>query len=364
MIDEVYKYFAGKRVLVTGHTGFKGSWLSIWLLQMGADVIGFARAPKTLNDNFVLAALDKKMLSVIGDIRNAELLSKIINVEKPEIVFHLAAQPLVLESYANPIETFETNIIGTAYLVQACRDNNNVKDIIVITTDKVYENKSWDYGYREIDRLGGYDPYSSSKAAAELVVASLRNSFLNPRDFSIHGKSLATVRAGNVVGGGDWSENRIIPDCIRALENNKSIQLRNPYSTRPWQFVLEPLWGYLILASKMHSDPEIFASAWNFGPRYINAIPVITLVDKLVQKYGNGTWHESTSSSRPHEASFLSLDIAKAEKYLQWRPILTCDKMIDFVVDWYKSYKNESVYEICTRQIESFMEIWKSRQEN
>ena len=269
--NNVYK---NKTVLVTGHTGFKGSWLSIWLRELGANVIGYALDPYTEKDNFVLAKLEDKITDIRGDIRDKKNLKEVFDKYKPEFVFHLAAQPLVRLSYENPIETYEINVMGTINVLECIRETPETKIGIMITTDKCYENKEQIWGYRETDPLGGYDPYSSSKGAAEIAISSWRNSFFNPKDYEKHKKSIASVRAGNVIGGGDWSLDRIIPDCIRALEKDEAISIRNPKAIRPWEHVLEPLNGYLLLGQKMYEEPSKYCEGWNFGPNLDSIVSV------------------------------------------------------------------------------------------
>ncbi len=351
MFNNVFK---NKSVLVTGHTGFKGSWLCVWLKELGANVVGYALEPYTDRDNFVVTGLQDKIAHIISDIRDFHALIKIFEEYQPEFVFHLAAQPIVRESYVNPKETYDINIGGTVNVLECCRLTDSVRVIINVTSDKCYENKEWIRGYRENDPMGGYDPYSSSKGCSELVTAAYRKSFFNPYDFKVHEKSLASARAGNVIGGGDWQKDRIIPDCIRALENNKPIEIRNPNATRPWQHVLEPLNGYLLLASKMYEDPQKFCGAWNFGPNYDSIIPVGEVADKVVARWGNGSWMDLSNEDAPHEAKLLSVDISKAKSYLKWFPVWDIEKAIEKTVDWYKEYKKKDPYRICMNQIEEF----------
>lgn len=354
--------YAKKKVLVTGHTGFKGSWLTIWLMKLGADIAGYALEPKTSRDNYVLSGLEKRVKNYIADVRDKDTLNKIFKDEQPEVVFHLAAQPLVISSYEQPVETYETNIMGTVNLLEACRLTESVKQIIIITSDKCYENREWIWGYREDDILGGYDPYSSSKAAVEIVCNGYRNSFFHPDKFSEHQKSLATVRAGNVIGGGDWAEYRIIPDCICALEGGEEIKIRNPQATRPWQHVLEPLGGYLLLAAKMMDDPVKFAEAWNFGPYQESIVTVKRLVETVIGNYGKGKWRDISDPESPHEAGLLALDISKAYHRLNWRPVFSFDETIQLTVEWYKKYSAENVYDLCVQQIKAYMERWNKLQ--
>lgn len=364
VIEQCLSVFRGKKVLVTGHTGFKGSWLSLWLYKLGANVIGISLNPKTELDNFVLSGVGNLVKDYRLDIRDYQNLKKTIDFENPEIVFHLAAQPLVLESYQTPMETFEVNTQGTANMLEVIRNSSSIKTAVFITTDKVYENREWIWPYREDERLGGYDPYSASKAAAELIISSYRNSFFNPKEYSKHGKTIATARAGNVIGGGDWADYRIVPDCMRAIENGASIEVRSPKSVRPWQHVLEPLGGYLILAAKMIEKPLSYAEAWNFGPEAGNIVNVGKLVDTMLTVYGEGSWKDTSNPTTLHEASLLSLDINKAKRRLNWQPVLDFNQTISFTVDWYKNYKHRDAQQICFEQIEKYTELWKSKSEN
>ena len=341
--------FEGKTVLVTGHTGFKGSWLSIWLKELGANVIGYSLEPYTQNGNFVVADVDRKIKSNIGDIRDYDKLKGIFDQYQPEIVFHLAAQPVVRLSYEQPKLTYDTNIGGTVNLLECCRTTDSVKVIINVTSDKCYENKEWIWGYRENDRIGGHDPYSSSKGCTEIITAAYRNSF-----FYVNNKFLSSVRAGNVIGGGDWREDRLVPDCIRALKKGKPIGIRSPLSVRPWQHVLEPLSGYLLLASKMYEDGDKFSGAWNFGPYHGSTITVEEFVKKLIGYWGSGQYKDLSkqSSHEPHEASLLMLDISKAINLLNWAPVLNVSEAIEYTVNWYKASHID--YEFCAGQINDY----------
>ncbi len=357
-------FYKGKKVLITGHTGFKGSWLSIWLNKLGADVTGLALDPQYDNSNFNLSRIESFITDIRLDIKEKHLIFESFKQVKPEIVFHLAAQPLVLDSYKFPLETFETNTQGTVNILEAIRKTDSVKTAIFITTDKVYENKEWFWPYRENEKLGGFDPYSASKSASEIIISSYRNSFFNPCNYKDHGKSIASVRAGNVIGGGDWAENRIVPDCIKSLENNTSIEVRNPKAVRPWQHVLEPLAGYLLLGANMMQKPMEFAEAWNFGPENENICNVGSLVKLIIDSYGEGNWEDVSKSNVLHEAKFLSLDINKAKYKLNWKPLLTIEETVNFTIDWYKNYKRQDVLNLCSNQIEHYMKIWKSKNEN
>lgn len=348
LFNNVYK---GKTVLVTGHTGFKGSWLSIWLIELGAKVIGYGLDPYTEKDNFVACGLDDRMIDIRGDIRDFDKLQQVFENYKPEIVFHLAAQSLVRLSYEIPKETYETNVMGTLNILECIRKINSVKVAIMITTDKCYENKEQVWSYRENDSMGGYDPYSSSKGCCELLIDSYRKSFMNPKDYEKHCKAIASVRAGNVIGGGDWSKDRIIPDCIRALIEHKDIEIRNPNAVRPWQHVLEPLNGYLLLASKMYEDGVSYCSGWNFGPDYDSIVSVKNIADIIVSKWGSGRCVDISDRNSPHEANLLSLDCTKAKTYLKWSPKLNVDKALEITVNWYKYYKNIDMYDFCKNQI-------------
>jgi CDP-glucose 4,6-dehydratase len=348
-------FYRDKTILITGHTGFKGSWLSIWLNEMGAKVVGYALDPISSKDNFVLSGLQNKIIDIRGDIRDKKKLNETFKEYQPDIVFHLAAQPLVRLSYERPVETWEVNVMGTLNVMEAIRNCFSTKVAIFITTDKCYENKEQIWGYRESDSMGGFDPYSSSKGAAEIAIASWRRSFFNPDEFEKHGKSIASVRAGNVIGGGDWALDRIIPDCIRALETNKPIKIRNPHAYRPWQHVLEPLGGYLILGQKMWNEPMRYCEGWNFGPKTESIVSVWDIVEKVVENYGKGEIVDVSGSKVFHEAQFLMLDINKAKFRLGWEPGLNIDQCISLTVEWYKKYKEISVYELCIEQIRKYL---------
>lgn len=349
LLENVYK---GKTVLVTGHTGFKGSWLSIWLNKLGANVIGYSLDPVNQEDNFVLSGISEKIIDIRGDIRDKKKLISIFRERKPEIVFHLAAQPLVMNSYTDPGYTYEVNIMGTVNVLEGFRESQNSKIAVIITSDKCYENKEWVWGYRENDQLGGYDPYSSSKGCVELIVSSYRRSFFNPQKYLEHKKAISSVRAGNVVGGGDWSANRIMPDCIRALQANREIIVRNKGAIRPWQHVLEPMSGYLLLGAKMAEDGVKYGDAWNFGPNQGNVINVEKVVENVIKQWGYGSYKNlESSSNKVHEAGLLNLEISKAQNFLGWYPRWNIDETIKKTVEWYKSYKTQNVYDICISQI-------------
>ncbi len=350
--DDIYE---NKNVLVTGHTGFKGSWLCIWLKELGANIIGYALEPYTKKDNFVVTGLKNKITHIIGDIRDYQNLKEVFNKYQPEFVFHLAAQPLVMLSYKQPKLTYDTNIGGTVNLFECCRTNDSVKVIINVTSDKCYENKEWIWGYRENDPVGGYDPYSSSKGCSELITNAYRKSFFNDRN-----KAISSVRAGNVIGGGDWQIDRIVPDCIKALKNYKPIEIRSPNSVRPWQYVLEPLYGYLLLASKMYIHKQKYSGAWNFGADYSSIITVKELVKKVVKHWGTGSLKlVNNITNKLHEAQLLSLDTSKVRNYLGWFPVLTIDEATKLTVDWYKNENMRYSYDVS--QIEYYLEKWNSR---
>jgi len=375
-MQNLKNFYQNKKVLITGHTGFKGSWLTIWLKQLGAEVIGIALDPKTDRDLFVLTGLSDKIKDYRQDIRDHNKIQEIIIKEKPEVVFHLAAQALVLPGYEDPVSTFETNIMGTVNILEACRRTPSVKQIVIVTTDKVYENKETLAGYRETDPLGGYDPYSASKAAAEIVTQSYRLSFTqsinHPINQSINQssnqssnqsitQSISTARAGNVIGGGDWSEYRLVPDCIRALEADQPVVIRNPFALRPWQHVLEPLSGYLLLPVKMAKDREKYSGAWNFGPEESDIIEVQALVKEILKYWGKGSWKANPDNNTPHEAGILKLDINKSKNVLGWKPLLNTGKAVEMTVDWYKNYSDHNAYQLCISQINEYSDKWNSK---
>jgi len=357
MVDIFNNFYRGKKVLVTGHTGFKGSWLSIWLHELGAEVIGVGLDPYSMKDNFVLSGIGQKIKADIrADIRDGHKMKDIFTEYQPEIVFHLAAQPLVRLSYEIPVETYQTNVMGTINIMEAIRATESVKVGVMITTDKCYDNKEQQKGYKEDDPFGGYDPYSSSKGACEIAIQSWRRSFFNPKDYGKkHHVSLSSVRAGNVIGGGDWAKDRIIPDCIRALEAGKSIEIRSPKAVRPWEHVLEPLGGYMLLAQKMWEHPTAYCEGWNFGPEQENVSTVWEVATKLIQNFGRGELKDVSASNALHEANLLMLDINKAKSRLGWKPRLNTFQTIDLVAGWYKRYQHEDVYALCVEQINDFL---------
>ena len=357
-------FYRGKRVLVTGHTGFKGAWLSLWLQALGARVTGYALQPPTDPSLYNLCGIDKLVTSVIADIRDPASLARTLQSASPEIIIHMAAQPLVRESYKNPVETYAVNVMGTVNLLEAVRACKGVGAVVNVTTDKCYENRERLLGYRENESLGGYDPYSSSKACSEIVTAAYRASYFNPETFDHHGVAVATARAGNVIGGGDWAADRLIPDCIRALLKGKKIVVRNPLAIRPWQHVLEPLSGYLLLAQKLLEQGPRFAGAWNFGPHDDDARPVEWIVQKLCAEWGQEAAYavdqgesRETRGKHPHEAHFLKLDCSKARMELEWRPKWNLEKAILKTIEWTKAYQgHKDVRSICLRQTEEYAE--------
>lgn len=334
-LENIYK---GKKVFLTGHTGFKGAWLLQILYILGAEVKGYALKPENDNDLYNLLEGDTLCDSIIGDLRDRSTLIQEISSFKPDFVFHLAAQPLVRLSYDIPAQTFEVNAIGTANLLDAVRMLSNPCSVILITTDKVYHNNEWLYPYRENDRLGGYDPYSASKACAELVIDSYRNSFFNPKQYEKHRKALAVGRAGNVIGGGDWAKDRLIPDIAKAFALGKAVTIRNPKSVRPWQHVLEPVMGYLLLGKKLFTDPLKFNQAYNFGPRLSDALPVEDMLKLAIQSWGRGEYIVEIDGSQPHEAGLLKLDTSKVSVELNWSPKLNAEEAVKMTMDWYKAY--------------------------
>ena len=352
------EFYRGKRVLITGHTGFKGSWLSIWLHELGAEVIGVALEPSTPKDNFVLSGIGSKIKADLrADIRDAAAMQRIFDEYQPEIVFHLAAQPLVRLSYDEPVDTWQTNVMGTINVMEAFRHCQSAKVAVMITTDKCYENREQNHAYSEDEPMGGYDPYSSSKGACEIAISSWRRSFMHPDKYAEHGKTIASVRAGNVIGGGDWAKDRIIPDCIRAIEAGQPIAIRNRHAVRPWQHVLEPLSGYMLLAQTMWEEPTRYCEGWNFGPKMDAVVPVWDVATMLTKAYGKGSVLDQTEPDAPHEANLLMLDITKAQTRLSWEPKLTTAEAIALTADWYKRYKSQNVYELCVEEINRFANL-------
>lgn len=355
--EQFEQTYSGKRVFLTGHTGFKGSWLLYWLKLLGADVKGYALEAES-NSLYRDIQGDELCQSVIADIRDASRLQAEITAFQPDFIFHLAAQPLVRRSYEIPVETFEVNMMGTVHLLDAVRQLTKPCTVILITTDKVYENKEWHYPYRESDRLGGYDPYSASKATAELVISSYRNSFFNPAAYNTHQKGIASARAGNVIGGGDWSKDRIIPDIVRALQNNIPIPVRNPTAVRPWQHVLEALSGYLLLGTRLVTHPVEFGEAWNFGPLTTDCLPVQKLVETAIDSWGGGAYKLIESNAQLHEASLLKLDISKTQSELGWSPKYNATQSIQLTLDWFKCAidEHDTIADFTRNQIERYMQ--------
>jgi len=347
MIDQ--EFWKGKRVFLTGHTGFKGSWLSLWLCSLGAEVRGYALNPPTSPSLFNEAKIDTILDSQIADIRDQDILYESMTGFNPDILIHMAAQPLVRYSYDAPIETYEVNVIGTAKVLEVARSCPNLKAIVNITTDKCYENDDRSEGYKENDPMGGYDPYSSSKGCAELVASSYRRSFLQDQ-----GIGIASVRAGNVIGGGDWADDRLIPDILRSFEKNKPVVIRNPKATRPWQHVLEPLSGYLLLAQNLYKDQKKYAEGWNFGPNEKDVQPVDWILNKMISKWPNSSW-ELDNNSSPHEADFLKLDISKAKSKLGWSPVWELSQTLERIVSWHQAWLNkEDMQAVCLTEIEEY----------
>lgn len=328
------EFWRGKRVFVTGHTGFKGSWLSLWLQQLGASVTGYALSPPTSPALFEVARVADGMQSVHGDIRDLRALLKAVRAAQPEIVIHMAAQSLVRRSYSEPVETYATNVMGTVHLLEAVRQTQGVRAVVNVTTDKCYENKEWVWGYRENEPMGGYDPYSNSKGCSELVSSAYRSSFFSANTYTQHGVAMATARAGNVIGGGDWAKDRLIPDILTAFEMAQPVVIRNPNATRPWQHVLEPLRGYLMLAEKLYLEGAAFAEGWNFGPHIDDAQPVEWIVKQLAGKWSSGASWQIDVGDHPHEANYLKLDISKAAHRLNWRPAMRLEQALGLIVDW------------------------------
>jgi CDP-glucose 4,6-dehydratase len=344
------EFWQSRKVLMTGHTGFKGSWLSLWLQSMGAELCGIALQPPTTPALFDVALVAKGMDSHMADIRDASAIARLVKDFQPEIVIHMAAQPLVRLSYQQPIETYATNVMGTVHVLEAARHAGSVRAIVNITTDKCYDNREWAWGYREDEAMGGHDPYSSSKGCAELLSSAYRKSFLKDA-----GIAMATARAGNVIGGGDWAVDRLVPDILLALEKGQPVQIRNPHATRPWQHVLEPLSGYLLLAEKLHEKGQTYAEGWNFGPRDEDARPVQWIVEKLCQIWAQGaSWHLQPGD-HPHEANYLKLDISKAKQNLHWAPRWSLEQALEHITDWHRAWLHgQDMRSLCLHQINQY----------
>jgi CDP-glucose 4,6-dehydratase len=333
------KFWAGKSVFLTGHTGFKGSWLSLWLQSMGANVTGYALTPPTTPSLFEIAKVGEGMRSIIGDIRDIQSLVLAMREAKPDVVIHMAAQALVRYSYIAPVETYSTNVMGAVNLLEVVRGTPSVKAVVNVTSDKCYENREWDWGYRENEAMGGFDPYSNSKGCAELVTSAYRNSYFHADKYQEHGVALASGRAGNVIGGGDWAEDRLIPDVMRAITQGKPVSIRNPHSIRPWQHVLEPLSGYLLLAQNLYEKGPNYAEGWNFGPSDDDAKPVSWILERLIKLWGQGASWSLDGGEHPHEAHYLKLDCSKAKARLAWHPKWNLEEALEKIVDWQKSYQ-------------------------
>jgi CDP-glucose 4,6-dehydratase len=349
-------FWEDKKVFMTGNTGFKGSWLSLWLLAMGTQVSGYALKPFDVDYLFDLCGLNQMMPTCFNDIADLSLLQQTMRAAEPEIVFHLAAQPLVGVSYQEPVSTYQTNVIGTTHLLEAIRHCHSARAVIIVTSDKCYDNQEWFWGYRENEPLGGYDPYSSSKACAELVTAAYRSSFFPPQEYQQHGVAIATVRAGNVIGGGDWAKGRLLPDIMHSFLTAQPIVIRNPKSIRPWQHVLEPLAGYLSLAEKLYQEGPAYGEAWNFGPEDQDSRTVEWIVNYLCRLWGEEAVYMVDSQKQPHEAHFLKLDCSKAKARLGWWPRWNLETALDKTLEWLKEYQNKgNIKEICLRQINEYV---------
>jgi CDP-glucose 4,6-dehydratase len=357
LLENLKETYSGKKVFLTGHTGFKGSWMLKILEILGAEVCGYALEPKKDGDLYNLIEGSRLCRSIIGDLRNRQLLRSVLTDFEPDFVFHLAAQPLVRASYDFPSETFEINTIGTANVLDAIRLLDKKCSVVLITTDKVYHNNEWVYPYRENDRLGGYDPYSASKACTELVIESYRNSFFNVSKIGVHNKALAVGRAGNVIGGGDWSDDRLLPDIVRGLSNAIPVKIRNPESVRPWQHVLEPVVAYLLLGSKLNQAPALYSEAYNFGPYATDALRVEEMLKKSIMYWGSGSYLIEKGSNDLHEAGLLKLDISKAVGKLNWEPKLDANMAIHMTIEWYKRFfeNKNSMGQFTENQIFSYL---------
>ena len=345
------EFWKNKKVFITGHTGFKGAWLSLWLQDCGAILTGYSLEPNTKPNLFDAASVVDGMVSVIGDVRDLEKLTKSMSDFSPEVVIHMAAQPLVRLSYKNPVDTYSTNVMGTVNLFEAVRKTASVKAVVNVTTDKCYENKEWIWGYREDESMGGHDPYSNSKGCSELVTAAYRSSFFN----YLGSAKIASGRAGNVIGGGDWAEDRLIPDIFKSFELKEPVMVRNPSATRPWQHVLEPLSGYLVLAERLYNEGDEYAEGWNFGPQESGVKPVREIIEYLVECWGDGASWVHDESEQPHEAQLLKLDISKAKNLLEWSPKWTLFRTLDSIIEWEKAWLNgEDVKALTLKQISQF----------
>ncbi len=351
-------FWLNKRVFITGHTGFKGSWLSLWLKSMGATVTGYALEAPSNPNLFDILNLKNHVHHIYGDVRDLAHLSQSIIENKPDIILHLAAQSLVRESYISPVDTYSTNVMGTINVLESIRHSTTVKACVIVTSDKCYENKEHLWGYRENEAMGGYDPYSNSKGCAELVTAAYRNSYFNPTNYPAHGKAIASARAGNVIGGGDWAKERLIPDILHALAANQPVMLRNPSAIRPWQHVLEPLSGYLLLAQKLYQEGSAYAEGWNFGPDDHDTKTVEWLTASLVKQWGHGaSYHVQVNDNNPHEACTLKLDCSKAHTRLNWYPQWDLERTVVKIYQWQKAFLNgENMYNHCLNEIQDYQQ--------
>ena len=348
------KFWKGRRVFVTGHTGFKGSWLSLWLHQLGADVTGYALQPPTEPSLFEQAEVSKHVRSICADIRDFSRLKSALAENRPEVIIHMAAQSVVRRGYEDPIETYSSNVMGTVHVLEAVRQLGQAAVVVNVTSDKCYDNKEWTWGYREMDRLGGHDPYSNSKACAELVLSAYRDSYFHAQGTGPSTISVASARAGNVIGGGDWTRDQLIPDLMRSFLDNRPCLIRNPSAVRPWQFVLEPLRGYLMLAERLAEDPML-SSAWNFGPADADAQPVSWIADRLAHLWGGSASWRTDDAKHPEEANYLKLDVSKAKAELDWRPMLPLARAIDWIVEWYRAFQERGdVQRLTKMQIERY----------
>lgn len=352
------EFWNGRRVFLTGHTGFKGSWLSLWLQELGAELTGYALEPPTNPSLFEEAGVATGMTSVLGDVCDLDSLVRVMTEARPEVIIHMAAQSLVRQSYAQPLETYRTNVLGAASVFEAARSMSGLRAIINVTTDKCYENREWHWAYRENDMLGGYDPYSSSKACSEIVTAAYRSSFFNPDDYAQHSIALASARAGNVIGGGDWARDRLIPDIVSAFDAGIPVQIRYPDAIRPWQHVLEPLAGYLTLAERLCQDGALFSRAWNLGPSEQDARPVSWIVKTMAEKWGEGARWEVDGGQHPHEATYLKLDTSCARTELAWHPVLSLESALELVVEWAKACRaKRNPRQITIEQIQRYQAL-------
>ncbi len=350
------EFWQGKKVFITGHTGFKGSWLSLWLQTLGSEVIGYSLPAPTNPCLFDLAKVGDRMISIVGNIRDLDHLAQVMATYQPDIVIHMAAQALVRESYKNPVDTYAINVMGTVNMLEAARQANSIKSIVNVTSDKCYDNQEWVWGYRESEAMGGYDPYSSSKGCSELVTTAYRNSFFHPKDYAQHGVGIATARAGNVIGGGDWARDRLIPDILRAWQSGQKVVMRYPQAIRPWQHVLEPLSGYLTLAEHLYSDGITYSGAWNFGPNESDAQTVGWIVEQMADLWGGEAGWSRENAAQPHESHYLKLDCSKAHSLLRWHPRLDVNTALTWVINWTKALQvGTDMRDFTVEQIKQFM---------